>query len=195
MPKVAILGWGSLLWDKRTLQVSGQWHTDGPWLPIEFARTSGLNKKDNEPYLSLVLHPNAGLIRTYWEVSLLTEHQDDSICDLRKREGCSLSRIGYMPNDGQSQSSIPGVDVRIQEWLSPRRREIDAVIWTNLGPKLVESEIFTVKDSIEWLENLRKNNRHKTAQEYIQKAPSQSDTCLRHQVRERFDWTDIPIGF
>jgi len=195
MPRVAILGWGSLLWDKRSLQVSGRWHPDGPWLPIEFARTSGLKKKDTEPYLSLVLDRNAGLIRTYWDVSLFSGHRDDAICDLRKREGCNLSCIGYMPNDGQSQSSIPGVDGRIREWLGSKRAEIDAVVWTNLRPKLEERETFTVEDSIGWLDSLRKGNRHNRAQEYIQKAPSQTDTCLRRQVRERFGWTDIPIGF
>jgi hypothetical protein len=195
MPRVAILGWGSLLWERRTLQISGQWHKDGPWPPIEFARTSGPKKKGSDRYLSLVLHPNAGLIRTYWDVSLLTEHRDDAVCDLRKREGCNLSRIGHMPNDGQSQSPISGVDGRIREWLESKTAEIDAVIWTNLGPILEEREVFTVEDSIKWLESLRRTNQDSTAQRYIRMAPSQTDTCLRRQVRERFHWTDIPIGF
>jgi len=35
---IACLGWGSLIWSPRTLPVSGDWHTDGPHLPIEFSR-------------------------------------------------------------------------------------------------------------------------------------------------------------
>ena len=195
MSRVAILGWGSLLWDRKTLQISGQWRSDGPLLPIEFARTSGLRDKEGKPpYLSLVLHPNAGLIRTYWDVSLLTE-LDDAIRDLRKREGCNLSDIAYLPRDGQPQSSIPGVDERIREWLNFKRGELDAVIWTNLRPKLEEREVFTVEESIDWLDRLRKNKQHGRAEEYIRKAPSQTDACLRRQVRERFGWTDIAIGF
>jgi hypothetical protein len=176
MTRTAILGWGSLLWDRRALQVPGQWHSDGPWLPIEFARTSGL--QDDEPYLSLVLHPNAGLIRTYWDVSLLTEHRDDVICDLRKRERCNLSAIAYLPKGRYSVApTIPGV------------------IWTNLEPKLSDRIEFTIKDSIEWLTGLRNAKKAATAERYIRMAPSQTDTCLRRQVREEFGWTDIPIGF
>ena len=197
MPRVAILGWGSLLWDRRTLQISGQWRSDGPWLPIEFARRSGLSDKEGKPpYLSGVLTRNAGLIRTYWDVSLLTEHGDDAVCDLRRREGCNLSRIAYLPRD-QPQSSIPGVDERIREWLNSKKGELDAVIWTNLEPtlKLKERESFTVEENIEWLDKLRNSEQHGRAEEYIRKAPLQTDTCLRRQVRERFGWTDIAIEF
>ncbi len=195
MARVAILGWGSLLWDKRSLRIPGQWHSDGPFLPIEFARTSGVNDKEGKPpYLSLVLHRNAGLIRTYWDVSLLTEHTDDVICDLRKRERCSLSAIACLPRN-RPQSIVPGVDGRILEWLDSRRSELDAVIWTNLRPKLDDREAFTVHDSIQWLDGLRARGQHERAEEYIRKAPSQTDTCLRHQVRERFGWTDIATGF
>ena len=38
--KIAILGWGSLVWDSRQLPHSGEWHTGGPVLPIEFSRVS-----------------------------------------------------------------------------------------------------------------------------------------------------------
>jgi hypothetical protein len=38
---IACLAWGSLVWDTRTLPVTGEWETDGPILPLEFARQSG----------------------------------------------------------------------------------------------------------------------------------------------------------
>lgn len=196
MTRVAVLGWGSLLWDRRTLHVSGQWRADGPSLPIEFARWSGSGKKKDEQYLSLVLYPNATPIRTYWDASLLTDHRDDAICDLRKREGCNLSSIAYLPNAHQ-QSEIPGVDEEIRKWLNSKKAEIDAVIWTNLMPKLEghKGKNFAIEDSIQWLDALRTGRHSGTAERYIRMAPSQTDTPLRREVRVRFGWADIPIGF
>ena len=38
--RIAILGWGSLIWDPRDPCVQGDWQPDGPRLPIKVARTS-----------------------------------------------------------------------------------------------------------------------------------------------------------
>lgn len=38
---IACIGWGSLIWDRRNLDVDGVWRVDGPMLPVEFARQSG----------------------------------------------------------------------------------------------------------------------------------------------------------
>src|ERR1019366_6602671 len=37
---IAVIGWGSLIWSLRTLQIEPSGHTGGPMLPIEFARES-----------------------------------------------------------------------------------------------------------------------------------------------------------
>jgi hypothetical protein len=39
--KIAILGWGSLVWDPRELNVADEFNVVGPTLPIEFCRISG----------------------------------------------------------------------------------------------------------------------------------------------------------
>jgi hypothetical protein len=51
MGAIAVIGWGSLIWCPGILRTKSRWHSDGPALPIEFARISGDNR------LSLVIHP------------------------------------------------------------------------------------------------------------------------------------------
>ena len=48
--RIAFLGWGSLCWNPGTLRTSGNWKSDGPRLPLEFARIS----EDGRP--SLVIY-------------------------------------------------------------------------------------------------------------------------------------------
>ena len=52
--KIAILGWGSLIWQPKDLKFDANigWKEKGPILPIEFARIS----KDGR--LALVITPN-----------------------------------------------------------------------------------------------------------------------------------------
>jgi hypothetical protein len=38
--RIAILGWGSLIWDPRDLPISGPWQCGGSVIPIEFSRIS-----------------------------------------------------------------------------------------------------------------------------------------------------------
>lgn len=57
---IAVIGWGSLIWCPRTLQIEPGWHRDGPMLPIEFAR------KSSDGRLTLVIHAGCRKQRTYW---------------------------------------------------------------------------------------------------------------------------------
>jgi hypothetical protein len=58
--RIAVIGWGSLIWDPRELDRQGRWHTCGPRLPIEFARIS------KDVRLTLVIVKGADLQQTYW---------------------------------------------------------------------------------------------------------------------------------
>jgi hypothetical protein len=196
VPRVAILGWGSLLWSPGNLRNERKWRSDGPWLPIEFARSSNLKEKNGRrPYLSLVIYPEAGLVRTYWDMSLLTEIADARF-DLQSREGCVIADVACSPKSYPARSSaIPGLEGRIQEWLDSKRSDVDSVIWTNLGWKLSGATRFTAEEGMKWLRDLREAKKDDTAEEYIRKAPSQTDTCLRRQAREEFGWSDIAIGY
>lgn len=196
MARVAILGWGSLLWNPKSLRNQRKWRSDGPWLPIEFARTSNLEEKNGRrPYLSLVIYEHTGLIQTYWDMSLIAEVGDARL-DLKSREGCSIDEIACLPR-GQSRwlSTVLGLETRIQEWLDSKKADVDAVIWTNLGWKIPNAARFTVKDGMNWLRSLHQAGKDDTSEEYIRKAPSQTDTCLRRQAREEFGWNDVSIDY
>ena len=91
--KIAILGWGSLLWDQRAefdKQHEG-WQFDGPSLKLEFSRVS--ETRNNA--LTLVLDSNNGNSCQVAYALSNRKNPDDAICDLRCREGTTLKNIGF----------------------------------------------------------------------------------------------------
>lgn len=83
---IAVVAWGSLIWDPKTLAISGRWRTDGPRLPIEFARISSGGR------LTLVLHPPSVWQKTYWTLST-HDVIDAARANLAKRESSPIDRI------------------------------------------------------------------------------------------------------
>lgn len=98
---IAVLGWGSLIWQPGELAMQSTWEADGPLLPIEFSRVSADGR------LTLVIDPktqgqgrkpvNVGgnELRTLYVVSAL-ETLDAAVQNLKAREGSRLDMIGYV---------------------------------------------------------------------------------------------------
>lgn len=84
--KIAVIGWGSLIWCPGPLGIQTPWYRDGPSLPVEFARIS----KDCR--LTLVIHPDSANQMTYWALSTF-EDLEGTRANLRTREGCSAEAI------------------------------------------------------------------------------------------------------
>ena len=99
--KIAVLGWGSLIWCPKDLKIKDKnWKEDGPKLPIEFARIS----KDRR--LTLVIYnkyinEKKNWVQTLWNI-MDVESIGEAIVNLGTREGASCKRIGFIYNGSQN---------------------------------------------------------------------------------------------
>ena len=189
--KIAILGWGSLLWEKTTDKAKefnehhSGWNPDnyaGPCLKLEFSRIS----KTRNGALTLVLYyEDGGRCRVAYAFSK-RKRPEDAICDLRCREGTGLHKIGcyFVNSPGKTRWVDAHPDARnaIAEWA--REHGILVVIWTGLESnfKKRKSERFSVDAATRHLQNLGAMDKEKAA-EYIWRAPPFIDTPLRKKLQ------------
>ncbi len=174
--RIAILGWGSLLWDKNAefdAWIESGWEADGPVLPIEFSRISGTRGGA----LTLVTDRLNGCnATTAWCLSK-RGRPEDAVADLRRREGTTVENIGLL-----SVASPPGkpdaIGRAILGWAA--RKEIDAVVWTALKSNFEEKtgQPFSVPLATAYIRGLPADGKAKAA-EYIRKAPGFVRTALR----------------
>jgi hypothetical protein len=136
--KIAILGLGSLIWDRRDLTISGEWQRGGPVLPIEFCRIS--TRGERAGCLTLVIDEQHGEdVPTSLALSSRM-NLDDAIADLGIREGTTSDRICYVnlvrnTERVSARQQHPSVCDTIKAWAQAQR--CDAVVWTALPSNLV----------------------------------------------------------
>lgn len=180
--KIACVGWGSLIWRPDNLLIRRSWFTDGPFLPIEFARKS----KDGR--LTLVITENAKPVRTLWAL-MATDDLDKAKNSLLTREGIPESKLDTLIASVTSQEqATDSIKLIIQSWAQSLK--LDAVIWTNLPPKYndTDGQVPTIDEAVSYLHNIDINTRT-AAEEYIRKAPKQIDTDYRRRFETEFGWT------
>ncbi len=190
--KIAILGWGSLIWDPRNLLIDKSigingWFDEGPMLPIEFARIS----KDGR--LTLVIVPGKTNIQTSYAISKYKE-LDHSILDLAVREGCGKNKIGNLiGGEDIIQSKIP-TKKTIENWLK-QNEGLDAVIWTDLSGNFNDklNKELTAKNAVYYLNSLSSDIRAK-AEEYVRKTPLFVQTDIRSLIESELGWKQIPLS-
>lgn len=177
--KIALLGWGSLLWDKRPEfdEHHEPWQFDGPELPLEFSRVSSSRKGA----LTLVIDSVHGAqCRSAYAISTRRD-PDDAIADLRCREGTVMRHMGVYFREGRRRGQPP-----IPESIPPWANElgIDVVVWTGL-PSNFEKEVgrpFSVENAIGHLQTLPADVKPGAA-EYVWRAPDLVDTPLRRALQ------------
>ena len=186
--KIAVLGWGSLIWQPKDLKFDANigWKENGPVLPIEFARIS----KDGR--LTLVITPYGTEVPTLYSISSF-DNLDLAVLNLAVREGSGRMSIGSYNKSKDEFSPIDfSFKENIKNWI--QTTDFDAVIWTNLPEnwKIRNEEKVVVKtidpkDRINYLQNL-KGAESALAEEYIRNAPKQIATKYRNQIIKTLGW-------
>jgi hypothetical protein len=178
--KIAILGWGSLVWEPRDdfKKNIGVWEEGGPILPIEFSRISD----SRNGALTLVIDPdNGSQVRTKFTLSK-RNNPEDATCDLRTREGTVIRHIGLidLENDFYRGHWSFVID-KIKLWAT--EKQLRAVVWTDLPSNYTEKtkEVFEPEKAIKYLKSLKKEGQ-KLSKEYIRKAPVDVKTPLRRKI-------------
>lgn len=184
--KMACLGWGSLVWDPRSLPVRRPWFNDGPLLPIEFARHS---KGERITLVIVPDKPDVAYVRSLWALMSIDDLKTAKE-ELAEREGkIGIENIGHWSKDNNSGHRYVEI---IKEWAI--QKNLEAVIWTALPPKFdkIEGKVPTVEEILSFLKlkNLPYEKR-KFAEEYIRKAPLQIDTDYRRKIDNEFNWPPL----
>jgi len=180
--RIAFLGWGSLIWNPRNLRISEEWHTDGPFLPVEFARIS------NDKRLTLVLYPSADKVQVLWTHANV-HTLDEAIESLKQREDAPENRIGFLSTtENKSHCQVvPEVLDEIRSWA--QGKNLDAVVWTDLPSNFAKESGRELNESnaVEYLSGLQGKERQ-AARQYIEKAPPQIMTGLRRNIEQELRW-------
>jgi len=181
--KIAILGWGPLLWDQRAEfdEQHEDWQFDGPSLKLEFSRVS----QTRNGALTLVLDTKNGRPCQVAYALSKRNNPDDAIYDLRCREGTTLRNIGfYFADNSRKQSREEEVLKGIQSWASERK--IDVVIWTDLASNFQDKSKckmpFSIEAALCHIQALDSEGKAKAA-EYVWRAPRFIETPLREALQ------------
>ena len=181
--RIALLGWGSLLWDEdRNKDVDTHhnvWKCDGPTLMLEFSRIS----ISRECALTLVIDPHHGSpVTVAWSISS-RKTIEEVVGDLRKREG---ENIGMLVISGEALDvDNKSIDKEsfdsIRDWAV--KRELGGVVWTNLGSNFLKKKgrPFSIEAACDHLKSLESKQSAK-AIEYIKRAPCFVQTQLRTAI-------------
>ncbi|HSG78287.1 MAG TPA: hypothetical protein VLD62_01810 [Acidimicrobiia bacterium] len=186
--RIAVLAWGSLVWQPSNdhgdlcVDPGHGWQPDGPELPIEFGRISADGR------LTLIALP--GYVATspvLWRRSC-HDRLDDAIDNLARRETNAPRR--HIHSAGHSGvlngSPDPSIGDAVTRWLTSRT-DVDAAIWTGLppGPRWSANghDGFSTDAALAYASSLAGEVRARAA-EYVARAPHQIATPLRPRLAE-----------
>lgn len=186
--EIACIGWGSLVWDPRDLPCLGVWHSDGPLLPVEFARESA------DKRITLVICPGVPIVRTCWTL-LDVSDLASAKARLAEREYERANakwieyNIGFWDRDSAGTRGLEADT--ITAWAD--RLGLAGAVWTNLPAKFrCQNDVMpTGEEVIAHMRSLDDKARA-GAEEYVRKAPVQIDTPYRRLMAQALGWTPLP---
>lgn len=185
MTRIAILGWGSLIWDLENLtpHTTGNWMMEaGPRLPMEFSRISPKRKMG----LVVCLDPLHGVECVTHAIQSIRGDVAQTVDDLAARERAPLDLIGAVNAHGLQKGRMPEVCQAVANWCDAHGW--DGAVWTDLEPNFVDhtGQAFSLQAGHAYLQTLSGESLVE-AFNYIQSAPSQTRTPMR-TVLENDPW-------
>ena len=182
--RIAIIGYGSLIWDLENLapHVTGSWQLGtGPALPVEFSRISPKREK------ALVLVVDRELDHTC-DSCIITSRRtqlEDAVGDLAARERCPQDMIGIARREGGP--ACGPVTGTVRRWLATS--SYDAAIWTALPGNFhaITGKRFTHRSALGYLQSLN-GKALAEAWRYITLSPVQTDTPFRRYLASCDFW-------
>lgn len=179
--RVAIIGWGSLIWDLDDLapRVAGDWAIGaGPSLPLEFSRISPKRKRA----LAVCIDTEAGAPCPTSAIASIRDDPAAAARDLMARERArSLGQIGFVAADGAGRTANPALRARMEDWCAATGAT--GAVWTDLEANFAEirGAPFSVAAGLRYLGALRGESRREAVR-YIEQAPVTTDTPLRRAL-------------
>lgn len=180
--RIACLGWGSLIWCPKELPLATDWNSDGPKLPVEYAR------KSNDGRVTLVLVENYSKVQTLWAL-LKVASMEEAKSVLAQRESVSIKNvkysIGFVEMSSKTQHGKYAKD--IEKWAASK--DLDGVVWTNLkyGMDKERNKMPSSDEVLTHFESLTTEQKLK-AEEYVRKTPAQVATPYRSVFESKLEW-------
>ncbi len=189
---IAVLGWGSLIWDLDDLAplVAPPWRlAEGPRLPMEFSRVSPKRMRS----LVVVLDPEDGVDCATSAIASVRRDINHAAEDLRRRERArDIAQIGALCLDtGFVRSTLAEVAERVRAWCAATGAR--GAVWTDL-PRNFHAETgapFSLDAGIAYLRGLGPESLAE-ATRYIDSAPRTTDTPMRRRLEADAWWRALP---
>jgi len=186
--RIAIIGWGSLIWDLETLtpHTVGDWKmTKGPRLPMEFSRISPKRNMG----LVVCLDPKVGVLCATHVIRSSRDDVQSALRDLALRERAPHGRIGWADIAGGA-GRMGSMVLQVQQWCA--ENDWYGAVWTDLEPNFRDhtQQDFSVARGIAYLKTLHSNNLPE-AFNYIENAPQYTKTPLRDALAADGWWQSL----
>ena len=191
MSKIAVIGFGSLLWDLDDLapKVSGEWKMyEGPILPLEFSLVS----RKRHYALALVIDYGDGAPCPTCVIDSVRSEIGAAIVDLANRERMEPANIGFVDrNTGESHSHREETRNTFWNWIEDST--YDGAVWTD-GERNFEAltgRAFSLQTAQDHLRSLQGISLEE-ARRYIRNAPARVETPLRRALEGAPWWHHDP---
>lgn len=193
--RIAVIGWGSLIWDLDDLapKVEGEWlMRAGPSLPFEFSLIS----KKRKMGLAVCLDPeNGDTCPTHAILSVKRDiHEAAEDLYLRERSPAVKYIGAYCSGTGFLRTRLPDVGDAVREWCA--RTGAAGAVWTDHSSNFTElrGEAYSVSGAAAYLRSLAGESIEEAVR-YIEFAPDTTCTPLRRALRAESWWREAAARY